>query len=323
MIMTTASSLRVRVFADGANLEEMVRLTEDPGVKGFTTNPTLMRQSGIRNYSDFAGLVLRTIVDSPSPSRCSPITPPRSTTGPRDRGLGRERVRQGADHQHRGQPLAEIIAGLSQGRQGKRHRGLHAGTGVARVPGTAGKAAPSVVSVFAGRIADAGLDPVPHMRAACPSAAAMDERIDLLWASPREILNVVQADEIGVDIITVTEAIRTKTAPARQGPAGVQPRDGAHVQAGQRSRGVSTMSDFTRLYLDETRRDPGADRPGVIERLAAWAGRRPQPRGAAVHPRRRRLGGARQPRGQRLPQDCRFEAYSPGDNVSELTARDQ
>jgi transaldolase len=70
--------------------------------------------------------------------------------------------------------------------------------------------APSVVSVFAGRIADAGLDPVPHMRAALAVCRSIDPRIELLWASPRELLNVVQADEVGVDIITVTEAIRSK-----------------------------------------------------------------------------------------------------------------
>jgi transaldolase len=66
------------------------------------------------------------------------------------------------------------------------------------------------VSVFAGRIADAGLDPIPHMKAALTICRTVDPSIELLWASPREILNVVQADEIGVDVITVTEAIRTK-----------------------------------------------------------------------------------------------------------------
>lgn len=68
----------------------------------------------------------------------------------------------------------------------------------------------SIVSVFAGRIADAGRDPVPHMKAALAICRAADPSIELLWASPRELLNVVQADDIGVDIITVTEAIRTK-----------------------------------------------------------------------------------------------------------------
>ena len=67
-----------------------------------------------------------------------------------------------------------------------------------------------MVSVFAGRIADAGKDPVPHMKAALSICRAVDRNIELLWASSRELLNVVQADEIGVDIITVTEAIRTK-----------------------------------------------------------------------------------------------------------------
>src|SRR5260370_31771624 len=70
--------------------------------------------------------------------------------------------------------------------------------------------APSVISVFAGRIADAGLDPVPHMRAALSICRSMDQHIELLWASPRELLNVVPPDEAGADIITVTEAIRAK-----------------------------------------------------------------------------------------------------------------
>ena len=72
------------------------------------------------------------------------------------------------------------------------------------------RGAPSVVSVFAGRVADTGRDPVPHMQAALAICRAVDPNIELLWASPRELLNVVQADEVGCDIITVTDAIRTK-----------------------------------------------------------------------------------------------------------------
>ena len=203
--------LRAQVFADGANLEQMKALAEDPNVKGFTTNPTLMRQSGVRDYAAFAREVLKAIPDKP-------ISFEVLADGVEDIRRQALLIAGWASNVYvkvpiinsEGQPLAGLIRDLS--RQGVKVNVTAVFTleQVWKSCEALRGGAPSVVSVFAGRIADSGRDPVPHMRAALAICRAVDRSIELLWASPREILNVVQADEIGVDIITVTEAIRTK-----------------------------------------------------------------------------------------------------------------
>jgi transaldolase len=205
------NGLRVQVFADGANLESMLALASDPLVKGFTTNPTLMRQSGVKDYAAFSRQVLEAIPDKPISFEVLADDPSEI----RRQAL---LIASWGDNVYvkvpvtnsEGIPLYSLVRDLS-------HQGVKVNvTAVftleqvsASCQALAG-GAPSVVSVFAGRIADAGRDPVPHMRAALSICRSVDRSIELLWASPREILNVVQADEIGVDIITVTEAIRTK-----------------------------------------------------------------------------------------------------------------
>ena len=203
--------LRVQVFADGANLEQMKALAEDPNVRGFTTNPTLMRQSGIRDYGAFAREVLKAIPDKPISFEVLADTPAEI----RRQALT---IADWGDNVYvkvpittsAGEPLTDLAGELS-------HRGVRVNVTAVFTLEQVWKScealragAPSVVSVFAGRIADSGRDPVPHMKAALSICRAADRSIELLWASPRELLNVTQADEIGVDIITVTEAIRTK-----------------------------------------------------------------------------------------------------------------
>ena len=203
--------LRVQVFADGANLEQMKALAEDPNVRGFTTNPTLMRQSGVRDYAAFAREVLKAIPDKPLSFEVLADTP----TEIRRQALA---IAAWGDNVYvkvpittsEGEPLTDLAGELS-------HRGVKVNVTAVFTLEQVWKScaalrggAPSVVSVFAGRIADSGRDPVPHMKAALAICRAADRSIELLWASPRELLNVTQADEIGVDIITVTEAIRTK-----------------------------------------------------------------------------------------------------------------
>jgi transaldolase len=210
MILATPA-LRVQVFADGANLEAMLALAPDPLVKGFTTNPTLMRQSGIRDYAAFSRKVLSAIPDKPISFEVLADSPAEI----RRQALA---IAEWGDNVYvkvpitnsEGLSLTDLAGELS-------HRGVKVNvTAVFTLEQVWGACqalrggAPSVVSVFAGRIADSGRDPVPHMKAALSICRATDRSIELLWASPREILNVVQADEIGVDIITVTEAIRTK-----------------------------------------------------------------------------------------------------------------
>lgn len=205
------ADLRVQVFADGANLEQMRALAEDPNVRGFTTNPTLMRQSGIRDYAAFAREVLKAIPDKPISFEVLADTPAEI----RRQALS---IADWGDNVYvkvpittsEGEPLTDLAGELS-------HRGVKVNVTAVFTLEQVWKScealrggAPSVVSVFAGRIADSGRDPVPHMKAALSICRAADRSIELLWASPRELLNVTQADEIGVDIITVTEAIRTK-----------------------------------------------------------------------------------------------------------------
>ena len=204
-------ALRVQVFADGANLEQMLQLAKDPFIKGFTTNPTLMKQSGVKDYAAFSKRLLSEIPDKP-------ISFEVLADDPAEIHRQALQIASWADNVYvkipvtnsEGVPLADVIASLA--RQGVKVNVTAVFTldqvwssCIALKGG-----APSVVSVFAGRIADAGLDPVPHMKAALSICRTVDRSIELLWASPREIYNVVQADEIGVDVITVSEAIRTK-----------------------------------------------------------------------------------------------------------------
>ena len=180
---------------------------------------------------------------------------------------------------------------------------------------------PSVISVFAGRIADTGRDPIPLMREALAICRAADRRIELLWASPRELLNIVQAGEIGCDIITVTPDLLDKLALVGKdlGEFSLETVQMFHRDAGGRVQAVS--DDFIASYLDETVRAVRALDAAAIEAVArglarvrdgaggcsssAWADR-PAHASHAVNDFRKL---------------CAFEAYTPTDNVSELTAR--
>jgi transaldolase len=202
---------RIKIFADGASLPSMLESARDARIAGFTTNPTLMRQAGVADYRAFAREVLAAIRDRPISFEVFaddfgemrrqareiagwgdnvyvkiPIT---DTKGAASTALVRELS-------HAGVKLnVTAICTLEQVRE----------TAAALAGG-----APSVVSVFAGRIADTGRDPVPLMREALGICRAADARVELLWASPRELLNIVQAAEVGCDIITVTPDLLKK-----------------------------------------------------------------------------------------------------------------
>jgi transaldolase len=202
---------RVRVFADGANLEQMLELAADPLVQGFTTNPTLMKQCGVKDYAAFSRKLLGAIPDKPISFEVLADDPAEiRRQALAIAGWGDNVYVKIPVTNSEGDSLDGLVHDLS-------HRGVKVNvTAVFTLDQVWSSClalkggAPSVVSVFAGRIADTGLDPAPHMRAALAICRSVDRGIELLWASPREVLNVVQADEIGVDIITVTEAIRTR-----------------------------------------------------------------------------------------------------------------
>src|SRR5262245_13404291 len=203
--------LRVQVYADGANLEQTLALARDPFVEGFTTNPTLMKQSGVKDYAAFSKRLLREIPDKPNSFEVLADAPAETHRQALEIASWGDNVYVKVPVTNsEGVPLADVIASLSHAHVKVNVTAVFTLDQVWSSCLALKGGAPSVVSVFAGRIADAGIDPVPHVRAALAICRNVDRSIELLWASPREILNVIQADEIGVDIITVSEAIRTK-----------------------------------------------------------------------------------------------------------------
>ncbi len=203
-------NVTVKLFADGANLDDMLKLAAQPYIRGFTTNPTLMRKANVVDYQDFARKVLEHIRDRPISFEVFadefdemerqarlihswgpqvyvkiPIT---NTRGVSACGLIEKLSCEG---------IKLNITAIMTLRQ------------VETVGKALQRGAPSIVSVFAGRIADTGRDPVPfmteslHLLKNCPTA-------ELLWASPRELLNVVQASQLGCHIITATSDILAK-----------------------------------------------------------------------------------------------------------------
>jgi len=200
----------VKIFADGADLETMISLAKDPAIAGFTTNPTLMRKSGVSAYEPFARKILESITDVPVSFEVF--------ADEADEMLRQARlIASWADNVHvkmpvtntRGTSSAPVIRELS--REGVRLNVTAAMT-VAQVDEVADATVGGtghIVSVFAGRIADTGRDPIPVMRDAL-AVTSHHPGLELLWASPREVLNVRQAEDLGVDIITLTADLLEK-----------------------------------------------------------------------------------------------------------------
>lgn len=203
-------NLRTKIFADGAELESMRALAREPYIKGFTTNPTLMRKAGVSDYRAFAKRALAAIPDRPISFE---------VFSDEFEVMERQALEIATWGEHvyvkipvtntKRVPAHDLINRLS-------HRGVKLNVTavltleqVRDVVGALKGGAPSNVSVFAGRIADTGRDPVPMMSAAM-ELLRLEPRAELIWASPRELLNIFQADSIGCHIITVTQDILKK-----------------------------------------------------------------------------------------------------------------
>jgi transaldolase len=202
--------LPIKIFADGADLEGIIDLYRKPFIKGLTTNPTLMRKVGISDYEKFARSVLENVPDKPISFEVFsdefdemrrqalkiskwqenvyvkiPITNTRGDSAiPLIRDLAGEGVR------------VNITAILTRDQVGA-------------VAGALNRDAPAVVSVFAGRIADTGVDPVPMMKESLKTISGLPAA-ELLWASVREVLNIFQAADCGCHIVTVPHDILAK-----------------------------------------------------------------------------------------------------------------
>lgn len=207
---TRLDALRIKLFSDGADLPRILAMYKNPRIKGFTTNPTLMRQAGISDYEAFGRELLKAVPDrpislevfaddlegmsqqahkiatwGPNVNVKIPVTNTKGVfTGPLIERLSASGI------------VLNITALLTVDQVRAVADALHPDT-------------PAIISVFAGRIADTGMDPMPVMR---ESLAVMKHRpkAELLWASPREVLNVFQAEEVGTNIITATPDILKK-----------------------------------------------------------------------------------------------------------------
>lgn len=206
----SAANLRVRLFADGAEKQSMLELYANPAIQGFTTNPTLMRKAGIVDYEAFARDILTVISDRP-------ISFEVFADDFSEMERQARRIAAWGDNVYvkipvtntRREPSYQLISRLSRAGIKLNVTAILALEQVSEVVDALEGGVPSYVSVFAGRIADTGLDPAPLMAQAVDMLRPHPQ-MELIWASPRELLNVFQADCIGCHIITATPDILKK-----------------------------------------------------------------------------------------------------------------
>lgn len=206
------SRLNIAIYADGADVRDMVAARDAGLVRGFTTNPTLMRKSGISDYESFA----REALDA---TRGMPISFEVFADDFDEMERQAKLIATWGDAVYvkipvtntKGESSVELIRRLSAAGVKLNVTAILTLEQVREVVGALDADTPAIVSVFAGRIADTGRDPVPLMREAKAICSAKP-KAELLWASPRELLNIFQAEECGCDIITCTGEILKKLA---------------------------------------------------------------------------------------------------------------
>jgi transaldolase len=208
--MTTKGDLQVKVFADGADLSGIKSAAEDPFVRGFTTNPTLMRKAGVGNYEHFAREALQLVQGRPISFE---------VFSDNFRQMGEQALKLASWGENVyvkipvtdtfGASAVDLIHQLSSDGVQVNATALLTIRQVTEVTEALETGSPAYVSLFAGRIADTGRDPVPSIKQALEIVHSV-RNVELIWASPREVFNVVQAHEVGCDIITVTHDLLVK-----------------------------------------------------------------------------------------------------------------
>lgn len=209
-VAPSISSLRVRLFADGADLKGIESLAANPLIKGFTTNPTLMRQAGITDYVAFSKDVLAIIPDRPVSFEVFADDLPTMEAQAREiASWGPNVYVKIPVTTTKGEFVGPIVSTLSAEGVQLNITAVMTLEQVQAIADALHPDTPAVVSVFAGRIADTGIDPIPVMSTA--RMILIDRpRAELLWASPRELLNIYHAEEAGCHIITVAHDLLKK-----------------------------------------------------------------------------------------------------------------
>jgi transaldolase len=202
--------LPIKIFADGADLQGIIDLYHKPFIKGFTTNPTLLRKAGATDYEVFARSVLESVTDKPISFEVFSDEFPEM----RRQAL---KIRDWQDNVYvkipitntRGESAIDLIRDLAAEGVKLNVTAILTRAQVEGVAGALNREVPSVVSVFAGRVADTGIDPLPLMKESLELISALP-KAELLWASVREVLNIFQAADCGCHIVTVPHDILAK-----------------------------------------------------------------------------------------------------------------
>jgi transaldolase len=208
--MNRVEKLKVQIFADGADKLGMLEMYNKAFIKGLTTNPTLMKKAGIKDYEAFAKDILNDVKDkSISFEVFSDDLDEMEKQALKIATWGENVYVKIPVTNTKGIPTYSLIKKLSDKGVKVNVTAIMTLEQVRDVVLSLNQNVPSYVSVFAGRIADTGVDPVPLMSAAV-QITSMNSKAEVIWASPRELLNIFQADEIGCQVITVTNDILKK-----------------------------------------------------------------------------------------------------------------
>src|SRR5881275_751172 len=203
-------ALKIKLFADGAEKAGMLEMYARPYIKGFTTNPTLMHKAGLTDYRAFARSILEAIPDRPISFEVFSDEFDQMERQAREIAQWGENVYVKIPVTNtRREPAYDLVRRLAHEGVKLNITAIMTIDQVRHVVDAVKDGAPSCVSVFAGRIADTGRDPVPIM-SECVDILKASPQAELIWASPRELLNIIQADAIGCHIITVTNDILKK-----------------------------------------------------------------------------------------------------------------
>ncbi|MHB8241008.1 MAG: transaldolase [Solirubrobacteraceae bacterium] len=202
--------ISTRIFADGADLEGILALAADPRIAGFTTNPTLMRKVGLTDYEKFARELLEHVATHPISFEVFADDAEEMRRQAHAIAAWGENVYVKIPvTSTSGESMAPLVRELSESGVKVNVTALFTTAQVELITAAVAEGADSYISVFAGRIADAGVDPMPIMARSVEIMSGAPQS-ELIWASPREILNLLQADEVGCHIITITHDLLKK-----------------------------------------------------------------------------------------------------------------
>lgn len=208
--MPSVKDLKIKIFADGANVTEMKKVYSEGIVRGFTTNPTLMKKDGVKDYVAFAKDVLSEIKTMPISFEVFTDDFESMERQAREIGSWGDNVFIKIPVTNtKGEPSYELIKKLSDDGMKLNITAILTLEQIGNVANSVNPATPSIVSLFAGRIADTGRDPIPYIKESL-KLLKDNPNAELLWASSRELLNIFQAEECGCHIITVTNDLLKK-----------------------------------------------------------------------------------------------------------------